>query len=106
MSFIYMSVAIEERQYTLDEYLVGVEENPRDKEVVLRLNATDIVILSFVFGAVLSLIIALSYKVFTARKVEPKDAPKGVSAEMGYAGMLAEEDFDYPYEDIGDALRR
>lgn len=106
MSCIYLSVAIEEQKKSIHEYLDGVEVHPRDKEVVIRLNATDIVILSFIVGAVISLIIGLAYKVFTTRKVEPKVAPKEGHTDVGYAGMLAEEDFDYPYEDIGDALRQ
>lgn len=109
-----MSVAIEERQLTFRERIAelragnytSIEEVPPSKEVVIRLNATDIVILSFIVGAVISLIITLAYKVFTARKVEPKVAPKESHTDVGYAGMLAEEDFDYPYEDIGDALRQ
>lgn len=93
------------RKETSQRKDISIQEVSASDEVVIRLSRMDIVILSFVVGAVLSLIIALTYKVFSARKGVPKEDAREISADVWYARMLAEEGFDYPCEDIGDALK-
>ena len=117
-----MSITLEKRKLTLDDYLNALgteqyyhlEEMPRDKDVVIRLNTTDIVILSFIVGIVLSIIAALVYKVFTVTSSQHSETSNNTKSgresgedysNVGFAERTPADDFDYPYEDIGDALK-
>ncbi len=113
---VYVSITIEKRKLTFNEALDAInmpnysslEEVPRDNEVVIRLNTTDIVIFSFVIGAVLSLIFALVYKIFfvspSYREKISSNANDDEYIDVEFADRKLNEDFDYPYEDINEAL--
>ena len=116
MNYIYMSITLEKRALTIEEAISVVrgqysstEEVPVEKELVIRLSTTDIAILSFVICAVLSLISALVYKAFFAEPQHIEAVSKTNNnrsyTNMEFAEKSSDEGFDYPYEDIGDALK-
>lgn len=124
MNCVYLSVTLEKRKLTLDDYLDAyerypysdvqevtkeLEQAPRDKEVVVRLNTKDMTILIFTVVAVLFLITILIYKAFFGEPSRPKEIVNNADNERytnaEFTEKTSAEDFDYPYEDIGDALR-
>lgn len=115
MNCIYLSVTLEKRKLTFMEELDAIQNNystkeiPRDKEVVVRLNTMDMAILIFTVVAVLFMIAILVYKAFFAEPSRPKEYANKADSES-YTNTVSTketsvEDFDYPYEDIGDALK-
>ena len=115
MNCIYLSITLEKRKLTFMETLDTIQNNystqeiPLDKEVVVRLNTMDMTILIFTVVAVLFMIAILVYKAFFAEPSRPKEYANKADSES-YTNTVSTketsvEDFDYPYEDIGDALR-
>lgn len=124
MNCMYLSVTLEKRKLTLDDYLDAykrypyshvqevtkeLEQAPREKEVVVRLNTMDMAILIFTVVSVLFMIAILIYKAFFAEPSRQKEVINNADTES-YTNTVSTketsaEDFDYPYEDIGDALK-
>ena len=115
MSFVYLTITLEQRKLTFMETLdaiqrnSSVEEIPRGKDVVIRLNNSDIVILSFIVGLVLSLIAALVYKAFftetvSQEAVSQEEVLNDIDNAVKFTKEKPADDFDYPYEDIEEVL--
>ena len=115
MNCIYLTITLEKRSFTFKEELYAmrnhysIEEVPRDKEVVVRLNTTDMAILSFLVGVVLSLIAALIYKAFFTEPSHSQEVINNADSKNYANAVFTEEtsveDFNYPYEDIGDVIK-
>ena len=69
----------------------------------------DMTILIFTVVAVVFLIAILIYKAFFAEPSRPKEVINHADSEnytnMVFTKETLTEDFDYPYEDIGDELK-
>ena len=112
----YVNVMIEKQEKTIEEILKemrqehsSIEEVPANKEFVVRLDTTDIVILSFAIGTVLSLIAVLIYKAFFAEPSHEEKLSKVKNnkdyIDVDFTEETSGEEFNYPYEDIEKILR-
>ena len=116
MNCVYLSITLEKRKLTFMETLDTIQNNystqeiPLDKEVVVRLNTMDMTILIFTVVAILCLIAILIYKAFFAEPSRSKEYSNNADSKS-YTNTVSTketsaEDFNYPYEDIRDALRQ
>ena len=82
-----------------------------DKEITLKLTASKVIIISFSIGVVLSLLAVLTYKVLSDKYTQQTKALNNtINKDEEYINTefsenTPENEFDYPYEDIGDVLR-